>query len=66
MAARREAEHPVRGDHRAPLASTFLRGLTLGAFVGAAVAGSVLLGRRRANRDKGADASGAKRVARGG
>jgi hypothetical protein len=40
----------VRGDHDAPPASVFLRGLTLGALVGAAVAGSVLLGRRRGRR----------------
>jgi hypothetical protein len=30
-----------------PPASTFLRGLTVGALVGAAIAGSLLIGRRR-------------------
>ncbi|HEU0234949.1 MAG TPA: hypothetical protein VFR14_00770 [Candidatus Limnocylindrales bacterium] len=30
-----------------PPASTFLRGLTVGALVGAAIAGSLLVGRRR-------------------
>jgi hypothetical protein len=33
------------GGH--PAASTFVRGLTVGALVGAAIAGSLLLGRRR-------------------
>jgi hypothetical protein len=40
--AREAARHrPV------PPASTFLRGLTVGALVGAAIAGSLLVGRRR-------------------
>jgi hypothetical protein len=34
-------------DPNAAPASTFLRGLTMGALVGAAVAGSLLFGRRR-------------------
>ena len=37
---------------RPPQMSTFLRGLVVGAFVGAAIAGSAIW-RRRANRDGG-------------
>jgi hypothetical protein len=47
MAGRRRPIEPEGGGHAAPPASIFLRGLTLGALVGAAVAGSVLLGRGR-------------------
>lgn len=41
-----------------PSVGTFLRGLSLGALVGAAIAGSALLGRRR----RGADRDEPKRV----
>lgn len=40
-------ERPSEKRHATPPASTFLRGLTVGALVGAAIAGSVLVGRRR-------------------
>jgi hypothetical protein len=35
------------GSHRSPLMSTFLRGVTTGALVGAAIAGSALWSRHR-------------------
>ena len=38
-------------DDTSPLVSTFLRGLALGALAGAALAGSVLIQRRRARED---------------
>jgi len=40
-------ERPSKEREAAPPASTFLRGLTVGALVGAAIAGSVFVGRRR-------------------
>lgn len=36
-------------DDAAPLVSTFLRGLAIGALVGAAIAGSAILQRRRSH-----------------
>jgi hypothetical protein len=45
MAAERNAELP-------PAVGTFLRGLSLGALVGAAIAGSALLQRRRRGREE--------------
>jgi len=39
------------GSHRSPIMSTFLRGVTTGALVGAAIAGSALWGRYRRARD---------------
>jgi hypothetical protein len=39
-------------DDASPIVSTFLRGLAIGALVGAAIAGSAILQRRRA-RDEG-------------
>lgn len=47
MPTLRELLRTAGPDTPATPASTFLRGLTLGALVGAAVAGSVLLGRGR-------------------
>jgi hypothetical protein len=41
-----------------PHVGTFLRGLTLGALVGAALAGSALLQRRRAIGDRPGEATG--------
>jgi hypothetical protein len=38
------------GSHRSPLMSTFLRGVTTGALVGAAIAGSALWSRHRRAR----------------
>jgi hypothetical protein len=38
------------GSHRSPIVSTFVRGVTTGALVGAAIAGSALWGRYRRNR----------------
>jgi hypothetical protein len=38
-------------DDASPLVSTFLRGLAIGALAGAALAGSVLLQRRRAREE---------------
>jgi hypothetical protein len=66
MAPRRGPDRVVREEHHAPPASTFLRGLSLGALVGAAVAGSVLLGRRRGRRGRSADAAGTKPAVTGG
>jgi hypothetical protein len=40
------------GSHRSPAMSTFLRGVTTGALVGAAIAGSALWGRYRRMRDQ--------------
>jgi hypothetical protein len=37
-------------SHRSPVVSTFLRGVTTGALVGAAIAGSALWSRYRRNR----------------
>jgi hypothetical protein len=37
-------------SHRSPVVSTFLRGVTTGALVGAAIAGSALWGRYRRSR----------------
>jgi hypothetical protein len=37
-------------SHRSPVVSTFLRGVTTGALVGAAIAGSALCSRYRRNR----------------
>jgi hypothetical protein len=42
------------GSRRSPVMSTFLRGVTTGALVGAAIAGSALWGRYRRTRDAGA------------
>ena len=39
------------GSHRSPVMSTFLRGVTTGALVGAAIAGSALWTRYRRTRD---------------
>jgi hypothetical protein len=39
------------GSRRSPIMSTFLRGVTTGALVGAAIAGSALWGRYRRTRD---------------
>jgi hypothetical protein len=39
------------GSRRSPVMSTFLRGVTTGALVGAAIAGSALWGRYRRTRD---------------
>jgi hypothetical protein len=64
MRERRPPEHAARGEHPPPPASIFLRGLTLGALVGAAVAGSVLIGRRRGRREEG-DSIGTSEPARG-
>jgi hypothetical protein len=36
-----------RADEAAPTVGTFLRGVAIGALVGAAIAGSAMLGRRR-------------------
>ena len=38
-------------DEASPLVSTFLRGLAIGALVGAAIAGSAILQRRRSHLD---------------
>jgi len=38
--------------HDSPTVASFVRGLTIGALVGAAIAGSALLGRRRAQREQ--------------
>ena len=38
-------------DNASPVVSTFLRGLAIGALVGAAIAGSAILGRRRSHDD---------------
>jgi hypothetical protein len=40
------------GSRRSPAMSTFLRGVTTGALVGAAIAGSALWGRYRRMRDQ--------------
>ena len=40
------------GDDRSPTVSTFLRGVTTGALVGAAIAGSALLTRYRRRNDE--------------
>jgi hypothetical protein len=41
----------VGPDDASPLVSTFLRGLAIGALVGAAIAGSAILQRRRSRDD---------------
>lgn len=64
MRERRQPEQASPGEHPAPPASIFLRGLTLGALVGAAVAGSVLIGRRRGRREDGTS-TGTSEPARG-
>jgi hypothetical protein len=43
-------------SHRSPVVSTFLRGVTTGALVGAAIAGSALWSRYRRGRTSTADA----------
>lgn len=45
------ATRPADGGD-SPTVASFLRGLTIGALVGAAIAGSALLGRRRAHREE--------------
>ena len=45
------------GSHRSPVVSTFVRGVTTGALVGAAIAGSALWGRYRRNRGSEAAAT---------
>jgi hypothetical protein len=42
-------------SHRSPVVSTFLRGVTTGALVGAAIAGSALWSRYRRSRGATAD-----------
>jgi hypothetical protein len=42
-------------SHRSPVVSTFLRGVTTGALVGAAIAGSALWSRYRRSRSATAD-----------
>ena len=42
-------------SHRSPVVSTFLRGVTTGALVGAAIAGSALWSRYRRSRSGTAD-----------
>ena len=44
-----------QADAPTPPTSTFLRGLAVGALVGAAIAGSLLLGGRRRRRDPGVE-----------
>jgi hypothetical protein len=44
------------GSHRSPTVSTFLRGVTTGALVGAAIAGSALWSRYRRSRSSTAPA----------
>ena len=39
-------------DDASPLVSTFLRGLAIGALVGAAIAGSAIIGRRRSHNEE--------------
>ncbi len=46
-------------EDASPLVSTFLRGLGIGALVGAAIAGSVVLGRRKARDEVAARVSDA-------
>jgi hypothetical protein len=43
------------GSDRSPVVSTFVRGVTTGALVGAAIAGSALWGRYRRNRASSSD-----------
>ena len=47
------------GDERTPLASSFLRGLTLGALAGAVIAGSAVLQRRQRGEAEGSSGAGA-------
>ncbi|HEY0443086.1 MAG TPA: hypothetical protein VGC90_02585 [Candidatus Limnocylindrales bacterium] len=47
----------VGADH-SPIVSTFIRGLTTGALVGAAIAGSALVSRYRRSRQHPADTAG--------
>jgi len=55
-------DRPSKERDSTPPASTFLRGLTVGALVGAAIAGSVLVRRRRQARRIPAPGSGDRRA----